>query len=124
MPIVSLTFWTRDPQRSAFELQQVARAVEIELKRIKGTRDVSTIGGPDHVIRVLMDAERMNAFGVTPQEIVAALKVSNALQPSGNLAPATANCWCRPAPISNRRPTSSNWWSPCAVPRTTASRCS
>ena len=85
VPIVSLTFWTADPQRSAFELQQVARAVEIELKRIKGTRDVSTIGGPDHAIRVLMDAERMNAFGVTPQDIAGALKVSNALQSSGNL---------------------------------------
>jgi multidrug efflux pump subunit AcrB len=33
-------------------MQQVARAVEIELKRIKGTRDVATIGGPDHVMRV------------------------------------------------------------------------
>jgi multidrug efflux pump subunit AcrB len=85
VPILSFTFWTRDPQRSAFEMQQVARAVEIELKRIKGTRDVSTIGGPNHAIRVLMDAERMNAFGVTPQEIVAALRVSNALQPSGNI---------------------------------------
>ncbi len=85
VPILSFTFWTRDPQRSAFELQQVARAVEIELKRIKGTRDVSTIGGPNHAIRVLMDAERMNAFGVTPQEIVAALRVSNALQSSGNI---------------------------------------
>ena len=85
VPIVSLTFWTKDPQRSAFELQQVARAVEIELKRIKGTRDVSTLGGPDHAIRVLMDAERMNAYGVTPQDIVGALKMSNALQSSGSL---------------------------------------
>ena len=85
VPIVGLTFWTKDPGRSAFDLQQVSRAVEIELKRIKGTRDVSTIGGPDHAIRVLMDAERMNAFGVTPQDIAGALKVSNALQSSGNL---------------------------------------
>ena len=85
VPIVSLTFWTPDPNRSAFDLQQVARAVEIELKRIKGTRDVSTLGGPDHAIRVLMDAERMNAFGVTPQDIAGALKVSNALQSSGSL---------------------------------------
>ena len=85
VPIVSLTFWTADPARSAYDLQQVARAVEIELKRIKGTRDISTLGGPDHAIRVLMDAERMNAFGVTPQEIAGALKVSNALQSSGNL---------------------------------------
>ncbi len=85
VPIVSLTFWTKDAARSAFDLQQVARAVEIELKRIKGTRDISTLGGPDHVIRVQMDAARMNALGVTPQDLAGALKVSNALQSSGNL---------------------------------------
>src|SRR5574343_586523 len=85
VPILGLTFWTADPARSAYDLQQVARAVEIELKRIKGTREVSTLGGPDHAIRVLMDAERMNAFGVTPQDIAGALKVSNALQSTGSL---------------------------------------
>ncbi|MFV5214551.1 efflux RND transporter permease subunit [Azonexus caeni] len=85
VPIVSLTFHTSDPARSAYDLQQVARAVEIELKRIKGTRDVSTLGGPDHAVRVLLDAERMNAFGVTPQDIAGALTVSNDLQSSGSL---------------------------------------
>ena len=30
-------------------------------------------------VRVLMDAERMNAYAVTPQDIAGALKVSNAL---------------------------------------------
>jgi multidrug efflux pump subunit AcrB len=85
VPIVALTFWTADPTRSAYDLQQVARAAEIEFKHIPGTRDVATLGGPDHVIRVLMDSERMNAFGVTPQDLSAALKVSNALQSSGAL---------------------------------------
>ncbi|MBK7423134.1 MAG: efflux RND transporter permease subunit [Propionivibrio sp.] len=85
VPIVALTFWTTDVNRSAFDLQQVARAAEIELKRIKGTRDITTLGGPDHVIRVVMDSERMNAFGVTPQDLSAALKVGNALQSSGSL---------------------------------------
>ena len=85
VPIVSLTFWTSDPTRSAFDLQQVARAAEIDLKRVKGTRDVSTLGGPDHVLRVLMDSERMNAFAVTPQDLAAALRVGNALQSSGSL---------------------------------------
>jgi len=85
VPILSLTFWTADAGRSAFELQQVGRAVETELKRIKGTRDVSTLGGPEHTIRVLMDAERMSAYGVTPQDLAGALKVSNALQSSGSL---------------------------------------
>jgi multidrug efflux pump subunit AcrB len=85
VPIVTLTFWTADPARSGLELQQVARAAEIELKRIKGTRDVVTIGGPGHVIRVLMDVERMNAHDVTAQDVRAALQVSNASQPAGSL---------------------------------------
>ena len=86
VPILALTLWTRDPARSAFELQQVGRAVELELKRVKGTRDVSTIGGPGHVVRVLMDAGRMNGFGVTPQDLKGALLLANASQPSGTLA--------------------------------------
>ncbi|WP_291989868.1 efflux RND transporter permease subunit [Candidatus Accumulibacter sp. ACC007] len=85
VPIVSLTFWTADPARSAFELQQVARAAEVDFKRVKGTRDVSTLGGPNHVLRVSMDSERMNAFAVTAQDIAAALRLGNARQTSGNL---------------------------------------
>lgn len=85
VPIVALTFWTSDPNRSAFDLQQVAHAAEVEFKRIKGTRDISTIGGPDHAIRVVMDSERMNAFAVTPQDLTMALKVGNALQSTGTL---------------------------------------
>ncbi len=85
VPVVALTLWTRDPARSAFDLQQVGRAVEIELKRVKGTRDVSTIGGPGHVMRVLMEPGRMNAFGITPQDLKGALLLANASQPSGTL---------------------------------------
>ena len=85
VPIVTLTFHSADPAKSAFEMQQVARAAEIDLKRIPGTRDVATIGGPGHVIRVIMDADRMNAHGITAQDLKAALQVSNASQPAGAL---------------------------------------
>src|SRR5512147_2280793 len=40
VPIVALTLWTGDDQRGGYELEQVAHAAEIELKRIKGTREV------------------------------------------------------------------------------------
>ena len=85
VPIVTLTFHSADPNKSAFEMQQVARATKIDLKRIPGTRDVATIGGPGHVIRVVMDADRMNAHGITAQDLKAALQVSNASQPAGAL---------------------------------------
>jgi multidrug efflux pump subunit AcrB len=85
VPIVSVTLTTADPARGAFELEQVAHAAEIELKRLKGTREVYTIGGPRHVVRVVMDAERMNAHQISAQDIQAALQLANASQPAGSL---------------------------------------
>ncbi len=85
VPIVALTFWSAADDKSGFEMQQVARAVEIELKRIPGTRDVVTLGGPGHVVRVQMDAERLAAYGITAQDLKAALQVTNASQPAGSL---------------------------------------
>ena len=85
VPIVALTLWSKDQQRSAHELRQIARAAEIELKAIKGTRDVSTLGGPDNVLRVQLDAERMNAFGVTPQDVAATLQSANVQQSAGSV---------------------------------------
>jgi multidrug efflux pump subunit AcrB len=46
---------------------------------------VETIGGPGHVIRVAMDTERMNAHGVTAQDLRNAFQLSNASQPAGSL---------------------------------------
>ncbi|MCC7548834.1 MAG: efflux RND transporter permease subunit [Burkholderiales bacterium] len=83
VPIVTLTLWTDDASRGAFDLERVGHAMESELKRVPGTRDVSTIGGPGHVVRVLVEPERMTAYRVTMQDIRDALQVSNASQPSG-----------------------------------------
>jgi len=85
VPIVTATLWTRDAARGAYELEQVAHAAEIELKRIAGTREVTTTGGPGRAVRVLMDPDRMAAFGVSAKDIRDALQVSNAAQPSGTL---------------------------------------
>ncbi len=85
VPIVSLTLWTADLQRGAFDLERVAHSAEVELKRVPGTRDVRTLGGPGHVVRVAMEAERLNAYRVTAQDVKAALQVANASQPAGTL---------------------------------------
>jgi multidrug efflux pump subunit AcrB len=85
VPIVTVTLWTRDENRGAYELEQAAHASEIELKRIAGTREVTTVGGPGRAVRVMMDPDRMAAFGVAAQDIRDALQVSNAAQPSGTL---------------------------------------
>jgi multidrug efflux pump subunit AcrB len=85
VPIVALTLWTADDKRGAFDLERVAHALEIELKRIGGTREVYTIGGPDNMVRVLLDAQQLAAFGMTAQDVSDALQVANASQPAGKL---------------------------------------
>ncbi|NDP47440.1 MAG: efflux RND transporter permease subunit [Sulfuriferula multivorans] len=85
VPIVTITLWTRDATRGAHELEQAAHAAEIELKRIAGTREVTTVGGPGSAVRVLMDPDRMAAFNITAKDIRDALQLSNAAQPSGTL---------------------------------------
>jgi len=85
VPIVTVTLWTRDETRGAYELEQAAHAAEIELKRIPGTREVTTVGGPGRAVRVMMDPDRMASFGISPKDIRDALQVSNAAQPSGTL---------------------------------------
>ena len=41
----------------------------LELKRVSGTREVTTIGGPGRVIRVLLDPERLAAFKLAATDI-------------------------------------------------------
>jgi multidrug efflux pump subunit AcrB len=65
VPIVTITLWTEDADRGAFDLERIAHAMEVEIKRVGGTRDVYTIGGPGHVVRVLIEPERMAAHGIS-----------------------------------------------------------
>ena len=46
VPVVTLTLSSEDPRRGAYELERVAHAAEAELKRVEGTREVRTLGGP------------------------------------------------------------------------------
>ncbi|MEQ1659955.1 MAG: efflux RND transporter permease subunit, partial [Hylemonella sp.] len=51
VPVLAVTLWSKDAQ-PAQELERVAHEVETELKRVKGTREVQTIGGPGRAVHV------------------------------------------------------------------------
>ncbi len=93
VPIVTLTLWTGDMQRGAYELKQVANAAEVELKRVAGTRTVTTVGGAAHAVRVLLDIDRLNAYKITAGDIRGALLASNASLPSGKLTRDNREIW-------------------------------
>ena len=83
VPIVSLTLWTADTARGAFDLKQIAHALEAELKRVPGTRDIDTIGGPEQTVRVLLDPQKLAARGMSIAELRLALAGSNAAAQAG-----------------------------------------
>ncbi|NJD32945.1 MAG: efflux RND transporter permease subunit, partial [Gammaproteobacteria bacterium] len=85
VPILSLTLWTRDPTRGAHELRQVAHAMEPELKRVPGTRNVYTIGGPDETVHVTLDPQRLAGYGLTVTELAASLQAANVVQHAGSI---------------------------------------
>lgn len=85
VPVVTMTLWSEDKTRTSYDLQQVAHALEAELKRIPGTRDIYTVGGPDHVVRIQLDLERLAGYDIDPLELKQALMAANASAEAGIL---------------------------------------
>ena len=63
----------------------MAHSVEAELKRVPGTREVVSTGGPGRAVRVEIDPTRMASTGVTVPDLRAALQSANLGLPVGEL---------------------------------------
>ena len=74
VPILTLTLHGKDKDLSAFELERIAQNMEIDLKRVKGTREVTTLGGPGRAIQIDIDPVRMQSAGVTVPDLRTALQ--------------------------------------------------
>jgi multidrug efflux pump subunit AcrB len=85
VPIVTATLWTEDTDRGTHELLMVAHALEAEIKRIAGTRDVYTIGGAPNIVHVELDPQRVAGYGMTLEDLRYALLASNVVTQAGSL---------------------------------------
>jgi multidrug efflux pump subunit AcrB len=85
VPIVTATLWTEDTDRGTYELLMVAHALEAEIKRIAGTRDVYTIGGAPNIVHVELDPQRVAGYGMTLEDLRYALLASNVVTQAGSL---------------------------------------
>jgi len=97
VPVLAATLWTEDAD-SAHALERVAHAVETELKRVPGTREVVTIGGPGRAVHVWLEPNRLRERGVSVQQLQAAIAAANQAMPSGsvvnpNPAPGEPGMW-------------------------------
>jgi multidrug efflux pump subunit AcrB len=77
VPIVALTLYSKNNDTGAYDLERVAHGVESELKRVKGTREIATLGGPGRAVRVEIDPAKMNNAGISVSELRAALQSAN-----------------------------------------------
>ena len=82
VPIWAVTLWAED-QRSAKELERIAHTLEAELKRVPGSREVETIGGPGRVVQVALDPSRLQQRGVDVVSLRQTLAAANFALPAG-----------------------------------------
>ncbi|SDH19583.1 efflux RND transporter permease subunit [Propionivibrio dicarboxylicus] len=88
VPIVSLTLWSKDNGIGAYDLERLAHSIESDVKRVAGTREVTTLGGPGRAINVEVDPQRLAAHGVTVADLGATLRSANVGMPIGELTAA------------------------------------
>ncbi|MBT9551260.1 MAG: efflux RND transporter permease subunit [Hydrogenophaga sp.] len=84
VPVLAATLWTKDAQ-SALDLERVAHAVETELKRVPGAREVVTIGGPGRAVHVWLEPNKLRERGVSVQALQGAIASANQAMPSGSV---------------------------------------
>ena len=90
VPVLAITLWARDAM-PAVDLERVARSVEVELKRVRGTREVQTIGGPGRAVHVWLEPARLRERGVSVQQLQQAVASANLGLPSGAVAERSGN---------------------------------
>ena len=79
VPIITATLWSKDSDKGAFELGQVAHAIEQEIKRVPGTRDVYTVGSPDQAVRVLLQPQALAGYGIDLTDLRRSLQAGNVI---------------------------------------------
>ena len=83
VPVMGVTLWSDDPARSPTELAEVAHSLEAALKRVRGTRDVYTIGSPQRAVVVQLEPAKLAAYGLAIDDLVSSLKAANVVTQAG-----------------------------------------
>jgi multidrug efflux pump subunit AcrB len=90
VPVLAVTLWSKDG-KSALELESVARSLEMDLKQVKGTREVQTLGGPGRAVQINLNPTRMRERGLDMLTVQAALAGANVGGTSGHVMNPNSN---------------------------------
>ena len=84
VPILALTLWGKN--YDAYQLRQIAAELKNQIKQTDNVSEVNIIGGEPRTVRVVLDAQRLAAYGLTPAQIVGSLQAANARVQAGSFS--------------------------------------
>ncbi len=84
VPILALTLWGRN--YDGYRLRRVAGELENSLKQLDDVAETQVIGGEPRQLSVLLDTQRLAAYGLTPGEVVSRIQAANVRGQVGSFA--------------------------------------
>ena len=84
VPIMALTLWGKN--YDSYRLRRIAGELEDSLKRLDNISETTIIGGQPRQVRVVLNTERLAAYGLTPGAVVGQLQGANSRGQAGSFS--------------------------------------
>jgi multidrug efflux pump subunit AcrB len=84
VPILALTLWGKN--YDSYTLRKIAAELEHSIKQSDDVSETTLIGGQNRKVRVILDTQRLAAYGLTPGSVVAQLGAANERTQAGSFA--------------------------------------
>ncbi len=84
VPIMALTLWGKN--YDAFQLRRIAAELDHSLKQLDDVSETAIIGGQMRKVRVVLDTQRLAAYGLFPGAVVQQLADANTRGQAGSFA--------------------------------------
>ena len=84
VPIMALTLWGKN--YDSYRLRRVAGELENSVKKLDDVSETAIIGGQPRQVRVVLDTQRLAAYGLTPGAVVGQLQSANTRGQAGSFA--------------------------------------
>lgn len=94
-----------DGSKTPAELTQFGdQVLKKRLENVRGVGSVSLVGSLKREINIYLKPTALEAFGVSADQVMNAVRSENRDLPAGALGPATASASCRSTAASSHRP--------------------
>jgi multidrug efflux pump subunit AcrB len=84
VPILALTLWGAN--YDSYHLRQIAAELEQKVKQVDDVSETHIIGGQPRAVRVVLDSNRLAAYGIPAPQVVSSLQAANTRAEAGSFA--------------------------------------